>query len=73
MVCCARLGEHAAGQNHTQAVELLARVDKALAHELSKLLAMKTRAGYSSTSVSPANARSAMRSATRLVAAATSM
>jgi hypothetical protein len=71
-VCCARLGEHATGQNHTEAAELLARVDRTLARDLSKLLGMKTRAGYSSTPVSAANARSALRSATRLVAAATS-
>jgi hypothetical protein len=72
VICCARLGEHATGQNHTEAVELLARVDKALSRDLSKLLGMKTRAGYSSTPVSAANARSAVRSATRLVVAAAS-
>lgn len=72
VLCCARLGEYATGQNHTEAVNLLARVDRASARDLSKLLGMKTRAGYSSTPVSAANARSAVRSATRLVAAATS-
>lgn len=72
VVCCARLGEHATGQNHTEAVELFARVDKTSARDLSKLLGMKTRAGYSSTPISAANARSALRSATLLVAAASS-
>lgn len=72
VVCCVRLGEHATGQNHTEAAELLSRVDKTLARDLSKLLGMKTRAGYSSTPVSAANTRSALRSATRLVAAASS-
>lgn len=72
VVCCARLGEHATGQNHTEAVDLLARVDKTSARDLPKLLGMKTRAGYSSTPISAANARSALRSATRLVAAASS-
>lgn len=33
-----------------EAVELLARVDRKLARDLSKLLGMKTRAGHSSTS-----------------------
>lgn len=70
VLCCARLGEHATGQNHTEAVDLLARVDKTSARDLSKLLGMKTRAGYSSTPISAANARSALRSAMRLVASA---
>lgn len=72
VICCARLGEHATGQNHTEAVELLGRVDKTSARDLSKLLGMKTRAGYSSTPISAANARAALRGATRLVAAASS-
>lgn len=70
VICCARLGEHATGQNHAEAVELLGRVDKTSARDLSKLLGMKTRAGYSSTPISAANARSSLRSATRLTAAA---
>lgn len=73
VICCVRLGEHATGQNHTEAVELLARVDKTTARDLSKLLGMKTRAGYSSTPISAANSRSALRGATRLVAAAGSL
>lgn len=72
VVCCARLGEHATGQNHTEAVERLARVNRAWARELSKLLGMKTRAGYSSSPVSAAQARSALRGATLLVAVANS-
>lgn len=31
VVCCVRLGEHATGQNHTEAVELVGRVDSARA------------------------------------------
>ena len=72
VICCARLGEHATGQNHTEAVDLLGRVDKTSARDLSKLLGMKTRAGYSSTPISAANARAGLRGATRLVAAASS-
>lgn len=72
VICCARLGEHATGQNHTEVVELLGRVDKTSARDMSKLLGMKTRAGYSSTPISAANARAKLRGATRLVAAASS-
>lgn len=70
VICCARLGEHATGQSHAEAVELLARVDKTSARDLSKLLGMKTRAGYSSTLISAANARAALRGATRLLGVA---
>jgi hypothetical protein len=70
VICCARLGEHATGQNHTEAIELLSSVDKTSAGDLSRLLGMKTRAGCSSTPISAANARTALRGATRLVAVA---
>jgi len=69
-ICCARLGVHAQGQNHNEAVGLLEQVDPTLAKELSKLLAMKTKAGYSSTPSTAANRKSVARSANHLVAAA---
>ena len=70
VICCARLGEHATGQNHTESIELLSSVDKTSAGDLPRLLGTKTRAGYSSTPISAANARTALRGATRLVSAA---
>ena len=45
-ICAGALGKHAKGQDHNQAVTLLASVDKEAARALSVLLAMKTRAGY---------------------------
>ena len=72
VVCCARLGEHAHGQDHREAIDLLARTDRKLSRDLSKLLAVKTRAGYSSRSSSVADGKAAARSATRLVQAAMS-
>ena len=70
VVCCARLGEHATGRNHDAAVTLIGRVDRALATDLSKLLGMKTKAGYSAVKASPATSKAAGRSAARLVTAA---
>ena len=68
-LCCERLGEHASGQNHNEALALLATIDKKLAADLSTLLGMKTRAGYSAHGSSAANAKAAMRATGRLVQA----
>lgn len=47
VICCARIGEHAQGQDHQEAIALLASVDKAAAKSLATLLGMKTHSGYS--------------------------
>lgn len=47
VICCARLGEHAQGQDHAAAIRLLASADKASSRHLQALLAMKTKSGYS--------------------------
>ena len=70
VVCCARLGRHAHGQDHNEAVALLRRVDGEAAKHLERLLKLKTKAGYSAQSVSPTDARSAGRAAEHLVEAA---
>ena len=70
VICCARLGKHASGQNHEEAAALLLNVDKQLAKDLSTLLGMKTAAGYSQTSISAAKAKQAGRAMERLVDAA---
>jgi hypothetical protein len=70
VICCARLGAHAQGQSHAEAIELLERVDRKLAKDLASLLGMKTRAGYSPIlSIQPTK-KSARRCADRLVDAA---
>jgi hypothetical protein len=55
VICCARLGEQAQGEDHNEAITLLGRADRDSAKHLRTLLTMnmKTKAGYSHV---PANA-----------------
>jgi hypothetical protein len=46
-ICCARLGQHAQGDDHNEAVALLSKADNPSAKHLRVLLSMKTKAGYS--------------------------
>ena len=69
-LCCLRLGERSADQDHASATKLLARVDRSLANELTRLLALKTTAAYEARHVSRADAKSAVRRARKLAAAA---
>jgi hypothetical protein len=72
-ICCAVLGEHAQGDDHQQAIELLRRVTPGgtdLAKALAVLLAMKTAAGYGAAPLTEEKAKRARRSADRLVSAA---
>jgi hypothetical protein len=70
VVCCARLNEHAQGENHNEAVALLAKADKSLAVHLRVLLGMKTDAGYSHVPASATDRKRAARAAAALVEAA---
>jgi hypothetical protein len=47
VIRCARLGEHAQGEDHGEAITLLADADFGSAKHLRTLLSMKTKAGYS--------------------------
>ena len=67
VICCRALGEHAQGDNHNEAVELLGQVDSDAANDLERLLRMKTKAGYSARSVSRKDRKQAERAASRLV------
>jgi hypothetical protein len=67
VICCARLGEHAQGQDHNEAVALLSQADSESAKHLRVLLGMKTKAGYSHTGISAADAKRAGRAADALV------
>jgi hypothetical protein len=69
-ICCARLGEMARGEDHRSAVELVGKVDKALANDLGALLGMKTRAGYDHTPIGATDRKRAGRLAGRLLAEA---
>ncbi|MBV9822088.1 MAG: hypothetical protein JO144_07550, partial [Actinobacteria bacterium] len=70
VVCCARLGVHARGENHDQAVELLGSVDRTLARALAALLRLKTQSGYSHISTSGADQVRAKRATETLLDAA---
>lgn len=73
VLCCIALGEHAQGDDHNEALALLARVrpnGAELAKSLRPLLGMKTRAGYSHRSVPSDDRKRAQRHAERLVRAA---
>ena len=70
VITCKRLGEHAQGDDHGEAVSLLAAVDGKLAEDLRALLGMKTKAGYSEMPASAEDVKRARRSAKRLVDAA---
>jgi hypothetical protein len=70
VLCCVALGRHAIGDDHNEAVALLASVrprGPELARALGTLLAMKTRAGYSARPVATADRTRAERQARQLV------
>lgn len=70
VICCTRLGEHARGDDHDEAVALLAKTDRDRAKDLATLLRMKTRSGYSHEPTSRTDRQRAQRAAARLVHAA---
>ena len=70
VVCCARLGEHAYGDNHNDAVALLGSADQAMAKHLRILLGLKTRSGYTHTPTGEDDVKRAQRAAEALIEAA---
>jgi len=70
VICCARLGTHARGESHEQAVELLGRVNKELAKALGVLLGLKTRSGYSHITANTTDQKRAKRAMEALLEAA---
>ncbi|MCK2244058.1 MULTISPECIES: hypothetical protein [unclassified Crossiella] len=67
VICCAALGHHAHGENHTEATALLSKADREAARHLAALLKMKTKAGYSHTSATIEEFKRAGRAAETLV------
>jgi hypothetical protein len=67
VICCARLGQHAQGDDHTEAVALLSKADSGSAKRLRVLLGIQTKAGYSHTGATNADAKRAVRAAEALV------
>lgn len=67
VICMDALGEYYSGQSHDQAARLLARVDGADSKQLTALLGMKTKAGYSDVPVANDQLARAKRSMDALV------
>lgn len=67
VICCARLGEHSRGENHSEAAALLRQVDPKLANDLKTLLSLKTKAGYSAQAVAADDLVRATRACDRLM------
>lgn len=70
VICCVRLGEHAASGYHNEAVTLLDRADKDSAKHLNTLLGLKNKATYTHHPLSAPECKKMNRAASRLVEAA---
>lgn len=70
VICCARLGQHARGEDHVSAIRLLDQAGPDEAKHLRALLGMKTKAGYTSIPVSGSEHKRAGRAAKALLEAA---
>jgi hypothetical protein len=66
VICCARLGQYAQGEDHSEAVVLLGKADSGSAKHLRLLLSMKTKAEYSHSSVTASDTKRAVRAAEAL-------
>ena len=66
-ICCKRLGVHAKGENHNEAVDLLENADPGSAKYLRTLLSMKSKVAYTHQSVSKDDRKKASRAASSLV------
>ena len=67
VICCARLGRHAQGADHNDAVALLTIADADSARHLEALLKMKTRVGYGHTPASEDDLKKAQRAGDALL------
>ena len=69
-ICCLRLGERSRGDDHHEALALVARATpdgSLLAQTLERLMGIKDQSHYGVELVSSSRARSAVRQATRLI------
>lgn len=66
-ICCARLGEYSNSTNHSDAVALLKRADRALAAPLQRLINMKSAAGYGAAPMATQRVTDAQNAATKLM------
>lgn len=70
VICIRRLGLYSATGAHDEALKLLSQADKTAATNLQRLLSVKTKAGYSTRSVSAADVALARRAHLALLEAA---
>jgi hypothetical protein len=70
VICCVRLGLHAAGENHNDAVALLRQAEPGAEKHLRTLLNLKSKVAYTHQSVANDERKRAGRAADALVEAA---
>lgn len=70
VICCARLGMHAVGDNHNEAVSLLSRADRDVEQHLRTLLNFKSKVSYTHIPATAAEQKRAKRAVVALVEAA---
>lgn len=70
VLCCLSLRERSTSSNHSDAVDLLRRVDDALSNALRRCLDLKTRAAYETRDLSAKAAALTVRQSALLVDAA---
>ena len=69
-ICCWHLGERSSSTNHSDAVALLAKLDKKLAKQLSILIGDKTTSHYGERFIGVETLKSCLRAMDQLVSAA---
>jgi hypothetical protein len=70
VICCARLGRHPIGDDHSEAIALLKTADEVAAKHLATLLGMKTLAAYSQHGITRDSLAKAKRAMNHLYTAA---
>lgn len=70
VICCNRLGEHASGENHAEAVSLLNKAEPNVSKQLQTLLGVKSKVAYTHRSVTPDEQKKAARAAAQLLESA---
>lgn len=70
VICCSRLGVHASGENHNEAVSLLESAEPGVGKHLRTLLGLKSKAAYTHQPISKDDRKRAARAAEKLVESA---
>jgi hypothetical protein len=70
VICCDRLGKHAVGENHNEAISLLAQADRNVQQHLRTLLSLKSKVEYTHLSATATERKKSRRAAEALVEAA---